>query len=201
MHKKSDNADSDIEGWHNEAKKVIEDIKNIYEIAANTGLGGEFDKRKKILDEELTRWRKHLITTTIILFVFIVLLFILQLIPKTVNWDVSKLKFDANFYIRFLITSPIIFYLVFVTGQYNRSKKLLEKYSFKTAIALSIDAHINLLSNIKILNQRESYERIVNFIIDGFTKIYQEPYQKGESSNTQGQFSEILNILGNLNKD
>ena len=190
---KSDIAYSQIELWNKDADQLLNKIQTIYQIAAGTGLGGEFDKKRKSLDVELINWRKHLFISTIVLFSVIVLLFILQLWAQ--NWDFSKIKFDANFYVRFLLTSPIIFYLAFATNQYNKTKSLLEKYSFKTALALSIDAHINLLTNIETLQDAKSMEKITDFILEGFNKIYFEPYAKNEKGVSNNVLDDILGIL------
>jgi len=195
---KSEIAFNQINDWQIEAKKTLEKIKDIYKIAGNTGLGGEFDKRRNALNKDLVEYREHLFYTAIALLVMIIGLFILQLIPESVNWDATKLKFDTNFYARFLLTSPIIFYLTFVTAQFNKTKALLERYSFKTAIALSIDAHINLLVNIEKFQSPEHIDQIVNFVLDGFKKIYSEPYQKEEFIKSKGVLSEILDTLNKM---
>ncbi len=163
-----------------ESNENLDKIKNIYQIAAETGLGGEFDKRKKSLKDELEKWQRHLFGTTIVLLSVVLILFVFQLYPE---FKYSSIDFDANFYVRFLITSPIVFYLFFATNQYNKARSLHEKYSFKTAIALSIDAHINLLTGIEELKGTEVFEnRLTNFIFDGFAKIHSEPFNKEESS-------------------
>lgn len=199
LHKNSENAYDDIVIWHSEANKTLEKIQKIYEIAAGSGLGGEFDKRRKSLEKDLEKWSKYLLINTIGLFVVIISLFILQLIP--VEWDMAKLKFDANFYIRFLITSPFIFYIIFVTTQYNRTKEILEKYSFKTALALSIEAHINLLTGITDFQEKERLDKIEDFILDGFNKIYDAPYEKGMAKKNSTGIDEVLNkILREIKK-
>jgi len=195
---KSELASEQINNWLNEAEDTLVKIKKIYEIAADTGLGGEFDKRRKSLNKDLVDYREHLFYTAIALLVMIIGLFILQLMPESVNWDATKLKFDANFYARFLLTSPIIFYLTFVTAQFNKTKALLERYSFKTALALSIDAHINLLINIEKFQSPEHIDLIARFIMDGFKKIYSEPYQKEEFIKSKGVLSEILDTLNKM---
>ncbi|TJY35848.1 coiled-coil domain-containing protein [Pontimicrobium aquaticum] len=175
VHKKSEEAFEDITSWHEEASTTLKKIKNIYQIAGNTGLGGEFDKKRTVLRSELQKWEKHIFYSTLLLLLIILGLFLLQLM--IVEWEMSNLKFDANFFVRFLITSPLIFYIIFAAKEYNKTKSLLEKYSFKTAIALSIDAHINLLTGIEEFKTNEnSVDRIMDFVMSGFNKLYNEPY-------------------------
>ncbi len=194
LHKDSESAYGQIKLWHSEADQTLEKIRGIYEVAARTGLGGEFDQRRKQLGLDLKRWRDHLFYTTIGLFTVIIGLFILQLIP--VGWDMTKLKFDGNFYVRFLITSPFIFYLFFVTSQFNRTKAILEKYSFKTALALSIEAHINLLTSVSDFQEKDRLDKITDFILDGFNKIYDAPYEKVTSRKSEkSTVNEVLDLI------
>lgn len=193
IHEKSETTFKEIVDREIEANEILNKIQTIYEIAAETGLGGEFDKRRKILDLEQKKWQKHLFLTTLILFGAIIIIYVVQLFP--VGFDLTKLKLDVNFYVRFLITSPIIYYLVFVTNQFNRTKSLLEKYSFKTALSLSIDAHINLLTGVDKFQDKEIMDRVANFILEGFNTIYREPYQKVEAEKSKDIQKEILNLL------
>ena len=77
---------------------------------------------------------------------------------------------------RFLILSPIVYYLVFCSSQYNQVKKLHDKYSFKTTLAMTIKSHIELLTHEENFQSPERLDKILDFIIDGFNKIYNEPY-------------------------
>lgn len=200
LYKKSNSSYEQINSWYEEAKKTLKKIQDIYQIAAGTGLGGEFDKRRKVLDGELKSWGRQLFIGTTFLFAIIVGLFILQLYSADVNWDISRLKFDTNFYVRFLITSPIIFYIGFVTAEYSITKSLLEKYSFKTVLSLSIEAHINLLTNIEKLQGKDNLEKITNFILDGFGKIYLEPDHKAETHQSKRTLEDILKTVKALVK-
>lgn len=193
LHKDSEKAYSQIDAWHTEADETLEKIRGIYEIAARTGLGGEFDQKRIRLDKDLDRWRKHLFFTTIGLFTVIIGLFILQLIP--VKWDVTSIEFDGNFYARFLITSPFIFYLFFVTSQFNRTKSLLEKYSFKTALALSIEAHINLLMSVEEFQEKERLDKIADFILDGFNRIYDAPFEQKSDKTMDTSISDLVGLI------
>lgn len=193
LHKESEQAYDQINKWHHEANTTLEEIKKIYAIAAGTGLGGEFDKRRNSLEDDLKKWSKYLLGITGLLFLVVIVLFCLQI--RLADGDLNKLKFDANFYVRFIITSPLIYYLVFVTRQFNRTKALLEKYSFKTTIAFSIDAHINLLTGIEEFKDKERMDKIANFILDGFNKIYEEPYQKIDEKEISSMPHKTLKLL------
>jgi hypothetical protein len=157
-----------------ESSQLLNEIRNIYEIAAETGLSGEFDKRRAHLKELLIKWEKRIFITTIILFGIIVLMFVCQL--WLYDWDIKEHTFDINFYIRFLIASPVVYYLYFCTLQYSQAKSLHDKYSFKTTLAMSIRSHIQLLTMHEKFGNEERINKILDFVIEGFHKIYSEPH-------------------------
>lgn len=119
----------EIENFRNKSQKTFSDILEIYEVAADTGRSGEFDRRRKALTLELQKWDSNLFWGTIILLVFILLIFWYQL--ALYGYRIKDLDHDVNFYFRFLLASPIIFYMTFCTGQYNRVRKLIDQYTFK----------------------------------------------------------------------
>ena len=165
---------TDILKFHKESKIRLDEINAIYEIAADTGRGGEFDKRRSHLKTDLIKWEKNIRITTIILTIFIVFLFIFHLC--LVGFKIKSITFDLSFYLRFLMTSPVIFYLFFCTEQFKKTKILHDKYSFKTTLAFSIQSHLELLSKNEDFTEPEHINKILDFTLNGFSKIYQEPY-------------------------
>ncbi|MCX6232965.1 MAG: hypothetical protein NTZ33_15655 [Bacteroidetes bacterium] len=171
---------TDIVKFHTDAKNKLNEINSIYEIAADTGRGGEFDKRRNHLKIELEKWEKRIRNNTVLLTVFIILLFIFHLC--LVGFKIKDLTFDLSFYLRFLMTSPVIFYLYFCTTQYQKTKILHDKYSFKTTLAFSIQSHLELLSKNDDFNDVDHINKILDFSLNGFSKIYQEPYNNNDEN-------------------
>lgn len=167
--------------FKSEAESDLEKIKNIYGMAANAGLGGEFDKSRKHIEKNLKVWRIHIISATSLLFLFFILFFIFQL--SIVDYDLSRVKINDAILTRLLMSAPIIFYLVFSTSQYNRNKMLYERYAYKTAISLSIEAHMSLLLRIDKQGDGMVSDKVLDFILSGFRKIYREPYKKIDKLN------------------
>lgn len=165
---------ADISEKHIHAKEKLEAIQEIYEIAHETGLSGEFENRRNKHKEEISKWESRIFFSSLVLLIGLIVLFICQL--WLYKWDLTNKTFDVNFYIRFLILSPIIFYLTFCSTQYNKAKKLYDKYSFKTTLAMSIKSHIELLTQNEKFQEKESMDKLLDFIINAFNKIYQEPY-------------------------
>ena len=156
------------------SQELLADIQDVYEIAYETGLAGEFDKRRKHLKESIIIWEKRIFITTLVLLGVIVAIFIGQL--WLYDWDIKSNTIDVNFYIRFLLASPIVYYLYFCSSQYSQSKKLHDKYSFKTTLAMSIQHHIQLLTEHEKFVGEERINKILEFVLNGFQKIYSEPH-------------------------
>jgi hypothetical protein len=165
---------SDIQTKKEESDKLLLRIQEIYEIAAETGLSGEFENRRNNLKTEVVKWEKRLFVVTVSLFISLLGLFVFQL--YLYDWDIKGHNFDLNFYVRFLIFSPVVYYLFFCARQHEKTKKLHDKYSFKTTLAMSIKSHIELLLSTKSFQTPERIDSILDFIITGFDKIYKEPY-------------------------
>ena len=163
------------------SEETLKDILNIYEIAADTGRSGEFDKRRKALTYDLLKWQKYVTWSTLCLFMMIIGLFIWQL--YLCDWQLEKLSMDFNFYCRFLFTSPIIYYVTFVSMQYSKTKKLMDIYSYKTTMAMSIKSHLELLTTNESLKKFD--KEILQFTLEAFEKIYKEPYDNNDDLKMQ----------------
>lgn len=157
-----------------DSSALLKEIQDIYGISAETGLSGEFDKRRSHLKGLLSTWEKRIFITTVVLLGIIIIIFIGQL--GLYKWDITSHTFDVNFYIRFLIASPVVYYLYFCSIQYSQTKKLHDKYSFKTTLAMSIKHHIQLLTQHDKFSKDERINKILDFVLDGFQNIYSEPY-------------------------
>ena len=169
----SSTLNTNIIDYHKTSKEKLEAIEKVYEIAHETGLSGEFEKRRNNLSKEIKKWEKYILITSSVLFAGVIGFFIFQL--DLHDWEVDE-AFDLNFYARFLIFSPLVYYIYFVSTQYNKAKKLHDKYAFKTTLSMTIKSHIELLTQNGYFEQEGQCDKILNFILDGFRKIYSEPY-------------------------
>ncbi|WP_304953783.1 hypothetical protein [uncultured Alistipes sp.] len=157
---------------HRDSETKLAEIKRIYEIASETGLGGEFEKRRNSLNAEIKKWEIYILATSILLFVGIIGLFIFQL---GINRWVLNATFDLNFYVRFLIFSPVVYYLYFISIQYSKAKQLHDKYAFKVTLSMTIKSHIELLTQQGYFKEEKHLDQILGFVLDGFRNIYCEP--------------------------
>jgi len=167
---------SKIEQLFNDSDSKRKAIEDVYQISHLTGLSGEFGNRRNDLKDELQVWEKRILNWTTGLLVGLILVFIGQL--ALYDFKIAGTNFDFNFYVRFSILSPIVYYLVFCSTQYNKAKSLYDKYSFKTTLAMTIKSHIDLLTKEENFNQPERMDKILDFILEGFAKIYNEPYSE-----------------------
>ena len=155
-----------------EAADLKEKIAGIYDIAAANGRSGEFENRRNKLKTEVSKWETRILVVSIILLSLVIGLFLLQLGLQ--DWKIQELK--ANFYLRYLLLSPIVYYLFFISSQHSKAQKLYDKYSFKTTLAMSVQHHIELLTSKKEFNGPEQIESVLGFVLEAFRKIYNEPY-------------------------
>lgn len=168
---KSDSTIQDMVLLEAEARSFVDKIADQYGIASNTSLAGAFAEKKGELFAELKTWHLKVRNWSVILFVAIVALFLVQWLGSP-SCDLNDLKFD--FYLRFLFVTPLFFYLLFCTGQYNKTRVSLDKYSFKTAIARSLEAHTDLLS--RNFSDPAFKDRVLGFSLSSLSKIYDKPY-------------------------
>ncbi|MCK9207266.1 MAG: hypothetical protein M0P66_09165 [Salinivirgaceae bacterium] len=190
--------------YEKEANETLEKIKKIYQIASNTGLGGAFDARKKEYEIEMKKWQNWVGYTTIGIAIFVIAIYVVHLFQY---WG-KTVEYDADFYIRFLLTSPLVFYLTFSANQHNKAKRNHEKYSLRTTVALSIESHLELLANNPQYSQKENVDKILDFILNTFNNLYKESYtnekkrfkEKEEKDFLENKFEMTLDLLKELTK-
>ncbi|WP_297089424.1 hypothetical protein [uncultured Draconibacterium sp.] len=161
-----------IEDYETKSKERLDSIEKIYNIAHKTGLSGEFENRRNQHEKAQRRWRKFVFGVSLVLLLSLFILYACQLWLN--EWNLNS-TVDINFYIRFLILSPLVYYLYFSTKQYNKERMLFEQYSFKTTLAMEINHHIELLIGLDRFTSQDDSERIMTFIMQSFDKIYAEP--------------------------
>lgn len=159
-----------IQSYENDSKDINAKISDIYKIATNTGLAGAFQNIKSELEIELNKWNNKIFYSSVFLLVSVFGLFLMQVGLN--KWELKGLNYD--FYLRFLVATPVIYYLLFCGAQYNNVRAKLDKYTYKTTLALSIEAHTELLN--KNFNDEKYQGDILKFSLDSLDKIYDRPY-------------------------
>tara|TARA_R110002072_G_scaffold302989_1_gene490774 strand:+ start:24648 stop:25970 length:1323 start_codon:yes stop_codon:yes gene_type:complete len=158
------------------ATNTYEEIERIYGQTADTGMAGEFAKRRDEFKDEIETWSTRIYRVTIFLFIVIILLFALPYITAAICDNFCDLKITPDFYLRLAITSPIVYYLYFIAKKHKQSTESYRKYAFKTTLAFSIKNHIDLLARHDKFNKPEHSDQVLNWAIKALDKIYDEPY-------------------------
>lgn len=164
------NSEVEINEIKENAIKTNDEILKLYGFANNTTMAGAFDDRKQKLEIVLSSWHTKIIATSIGLFLAIVSLLLFQVSLN--EWSFKDLGYD--FYLRFIFIGPIFYYVVFCNSQYNHTQKMLDKYTFKATVSLTIEAHTELLNRSYIENEYK--QDILKFSLESLNKIYDRPY-------------------------
>jgi hypothetical protein len=173
--------------------KNIELQKRINELlqGANAGrLHKSFYLRKRQLEKNQKWW-----FTGIIIINVSIVLFSLLIINGSKTLGINSInpnKLDSAFYIKLFISIPLIFLDWFFIHQYNTRKDLIEKYSFKSVLALSLLAY-----NEMILENYEN-KNSIDFISKTVDKIYESPF---DTKNLSKKELDIFNKLAEKGLD
>ena len=152
---------------------------------ANAGrLYKSFHWRKKQLEDKLWLWFSGIILTNLSLVALAILI-----INGSETLGISKIdtsNLDGAFYMKLLISIPLIFLDYFFINQYNSRKYLIEKYSFKSVLSLSI------LAYNEMLKENSDSDISQKFIIDTVERIYESPFDQQKLTKKE------LDVVNNL---
>jgi len=164
------------------SSETVKKIEKIYQLAADTGLAGSYDRRKSQIQIAVWIWGGIFILSIIVLIV-------LAIVFVVYNQDILV---NELFIIRLLFFTPLVGLLVYSSVQYSRERNLLEKYAFKAAMALALESYTELLSK-RFKNKYE--EKIVHFVLSAMESIYKEPHAEPKKLSYKFGFN---NKFGNL---
>ncbi len=154
---------------------------------ANAGrLYKSFHWRKRQLEKGLWFWLAGIAIINISLVV-------LTLLILNGNDSIGIEKLDSTnlngmFYMKLLISVPLIILDFFFIKQYNSRRDLIEKYSFKSVLSLSILAYNEMLKE----NKDDDVSQ--QFIIETVERIYESPFE------TKKLTKKELDIVNSLTK-
>ena len=165
-----------------------EEIVRLTGMAADGALGSKFDQRQIKLENGLTIWKWAIPLMTILAGVWIVIVFT-YLVPdfkdEWVNILVSVLK-----------TSPAFILLGFVFSQYKKQRNLQEEYGFKSAVAMTLTAYSEMLSNSDIEDNASRQQMLLKSIelIYNQPQIHSDRSEKLFSFNTRDLKDTVVNL-------
>ncbi|MFA7201625.1 MAG: hypothetical protein WC099_01350 [Candidatus Paceibacterota bacterium] len=177
-----------------ETKKVVDELKtksdeiqslSLQQLGtiSNEKLSNSFDKVRDGLKLSNKSWFWWLFGTSMAL---------LLSVAGIVIWQTSNGGniFEINFLVKLAATSPIIFFEIFISGQYSRGEKLIEEYEFKASIARSLEAYKEIVENLFSDKDDDEYKKKLDFILDAIGKLYSSPM-------TNIRQNETKEIVGN----
>jgi hypothetical protein len=142
-----------------------------------------FKQRKNELSKPVFIWRSFVYATGILTIGFIFLLFYIN--PIT---NISTDEIWQRILINSIKTIPAIFLLYFTIKQYNKERNFQETYAFKSAVALTINAYKEQISNPEKQN---------DMIIESVKNIFRPP-TINQTKDEEKDINSLLDIIKNL---
>lgn len=145
-------------------KDLIEETKVQLGVAANAKLASTFEKVTGELANEKKKLFRWLVGTVTILLV---------VTGFVVWWQIREAGtlYQLSFLIKLPLTSPIVYFIVFINREYNRTRNLIEEYTFKSAIARSFEAYREIIQSADL----EKSNKTLDFILGSINDLYSSP--------------------------
>ncbi|MGO4819795.1 hypothetical protein [Flavobacterium sp. W22_SRS_FP1] len=154
-----------------------EEIVRLTGMAADGALGSKFDQRQEKLEKGLTFWKWAVPIMSLITLIWIVVVFTC-LSPHFENqW--------LNIMINIIKTSPAFVLLGFVFSQYKKERNLQEEYAFKSAVAMTLTAYSEMLSNA----DKEDNNSRQLMLLKSIELVYNQPKIHPDKSETLFSFN------------
>ena len=144
--------------------ELVEETKVQLGIAANARLASTFEQVKDDLVKDKLRWFNWLVGAVVVLIIATVSVVAWQII------DVGTL-YELNFPVKLVLTSPFVYFVVFINREYSRTRNLIEEYTFKAAIARSFEAYKEVIQDVDL----EDAVKTLEFVIKSITDLYSSP--------------------------
>ncbi len=149
-----------------ELKKLEDQIKVQIQKATGFSLFHSFQTRQEALAKSKLFWA-YALACLVAISIFLTL----YVISTTKDINVA-------FYIKLLLSLPIIYAIAFCTVQYSRERKLEEEYAFKSNISISLIPYQELVSKLVSNDTPTEKEKYTAFIIESINKVFTSPTDK-----------------------
>ncbi len=140
-----------------------EEIVRLTGMAADGALGSKFDQRQDKLEKGLVFWKKSVPGVTVLSVIWVLVVFICL---KANTGDIW-----INLLINLLKTSPVFILMGFVFSQYKKERNLQEEYAFKSAVAMTLTAYSEMLSN----SDKEDNISRQQMLLKSIEMVYNQP--------------------------
>lgn len=165
-----------------------EEIVRLTGMAADGTLGSKFDQRQSKLEKGLTIWKWAIPIMTILAGAWVVVVFTCLVPDFKDEW--------VNILVSVLKTSPAFILLGFVFSQYKKERNLQEEYAFKSAVAMTLTAYSEMLSNSDIEDNTSRQQMLLRSIelIYNQPQIHPDKSEKLFSFNTRDLKDTVVNL-------
>jgi hypothetical protein len=144
--------------------ELVEETKVQLGVAANAKLASTFEQVKGDLTEDKWRWFHWLVGAVVVLIIATASIVAWQII------DVGTL-YELNFLVKLALTSPFVYFVVFINREYSRTRSLIEEYTFKAAIARSFEAYKEIIQD----TDSDDATKTLEFVIKSIADLYSSP--------------------------
>lgn len=197
IHIEAESKKTEIEKLKSETEELLEKnneqsekISDLLQKAAAGSLFNSFNVRKQEFESAAKFWRLMIGASIIIL--------VMGAMYITLLYQESKVLSHV-FLLKFSVSLPVIYWLIFSTRQYTKNKRLEEEYAFKSAISLSLEAYRDL---IKKESGEPTKQEVVPFITKAVEKIFSSPSvsiskhpHKEDSDLTESILDKLLQLV------
>jgi hypothetical protein len=169
------------------------EIEKLTGMAADGALGTKFDQRQGKLNDGLKFWKWAVPLMTIIAIIWVVVVFTCLQSEIKNEW----IRLGVNL----LKTSPAFILLGFVFKQYSKERNLEEEYAFKSAVAMTLTAYSNMLSEKDVDNNKTRQEMLMKSIEQLYAQpiIHNEKPDRLFSFNTKNLKETVANLTEAIN--
>lgn len=200
IHSEAESRKSEIEELKTETEELLEKnneqsekISDLLQKAAAGSLFNSFNVRKQEFEGAAKFWRLMVGASIVILVVG----------AAYIAWLAQRSEvLSYAFLLKFSVSLPVIYWLIFSTRQYTKNKRLEEEYAFKSAISLSLEAYRDL---IKKESGEPTKQEVVPFITEAVEKIFSSPSvsiskhpHKEDSDLTESILDKLLQLIGKI---
>lgn len=159
----------EIEALRSQVNSKKDEVVKMVNFVADLSMGHSFDSRQRALKRSKTTW--------MVVSLFIMLLTLVWLsLPAFYPSLLAQYKDPWLNLLSYAGKSAVVFIILgFVIRQYSKERALQEEYAFKTAMALTISAYTDQLSEAT-----DEYKRKI--IMDTVERMYTQPRIHGDSN-------------------
>lgn len=152
----------------NKTDQLMNNIESQLGIVSAEKLALAFKHEAEKLEDTSKSWFKRFFISICVLFIVTAMIVIWEIL-------VGGQLLSTGLAIKFSMTAPLLYFVIFIHGQYNRSKYLADEYVFKSSVARSFEAYRQLLKEDGLNAENKIDSKVLDFFINTITQIYKSP--------------------------